>query len=133
MIKHVAYSDLLWGDIKDHKISGDMGFSFCDQADTRTENIEEAIKYSEEYCLGEEAEQNCDTLSEDGTFAIYEVWEADIEMDDDYSDDQLWAGTIVEDTDKIIEVHVCATKEQAGWIEENEWYKGKGLTFKYRK
>ena len=126
--KHIAYNDLEWGDVNKHEVCGDMGFSFCDQSDTYSEDTEEVRRESERYCFGDGAVESCDVLDDEGQFAIYSVLEADIELDED--DDPLWSGTIIEETKRVIEVLVCATKEQAGWIEEHEWFKGK--TIKYR-
>lgn len=128
--KTVGVIDLDWGDCKDHKICGDMGFSFCDQDDTRNENIEELKRSTEEYCLGDEAVQNCDTLKTSGNdaFAIYSVCEEVIELDEE--GDWLWSGTRV--SIKPLVVYVCATKEEGGWIEEDSYFKDKNIEIKYR-
>lgn len=126
-IKKVAYVDRMWGDLRGKKVCGDMGFSICESADTRNENIEEVLTECREYALGDGAVIGDDTLdSNDPSFAIYEVYEAYIELDDDAG---LWSGKVVEQ--KLIEVNVCASKDVAGWIEEVE-ERYKGVTINYR-
>ena len=128
MIKHIGYIDREFGYVDKHYVGGDMGWSFSDLSDTFSEDIEELLAGSREYCFGDAAVRGDDVMDEDGVFAIYSVCEADIELEDATS--PLWSGAIVEGTQKVIEVHVCATKEEAGWLEENLSYNGK--TIKYR-
>ena len=43
MIKKIAYVDRLWGHCKNSSIGGDMGFSFNESSDSRSENIQEVL------------------------------------------------------------------------------------------
>lgn len=115
MIKKIAYVDRLWGHCEDRSIGGDMGFSFNDSADTRSENIQEVLDDCRDYAMGDGAKKGDDTYQpENGTFAIYEVYKADINLESE--EDYLWSGDI--EDQELIEVNVCATKEVAGWIED---------------
>lgn len=128
MIKKIAYVDRLWGHCKDHSIGGDMGFSFNDSADTRSENIQEVLDGCRDWALGYGAEEGDDTYQpERGSFAIYEVYKADLNLEDDF--DYLWSGEI--EDQELIEVNVCATKEIAGWIEDVE-KRYNGVNINYR-
>lgn len=127
MIKHIGYIDRDFGYADRKIVSGDMGWAFCDMSDTFSEDIPGLIAGSREYCFSDDAVWGDDVFN-DGAFAIYSVCEADIELDE--ASDPLWSGTIVDGTQKVLEVHVCATKEQAGWIEEDGMFKGE--TIKYR-
>ena len=98
-----------------------MYFTFQESADTRDEDIEEMKRWHKEYISSDDAVEMGDVETVDGTFAIYEVYEADIELDED--DDYLWSGKVVEGTAKIVGVYVCASRERAGWIEEKSYYK----------
>lgn len=136
VIRHIAFFDRMWGNVNDKKVVGDMGFSFSGQSDTRTYNIEKAKKESLEYMNGDLAVECCDALSEDtdGDFAIYELWEADIEMDVDEkeTDDRLWTGFVLDETKKLVCVYVLAPKELAAWIEETDYYKEHKVPYYYR-
>lgn len=128
MKKHIAYLDKLVGYNDRKEVSGDMGWTFCDMRDTFTENVNGLLAGTREYCFGDAAELGDDVLDDDeGMFSIYAVLEADIELEDN---EPLSTGEIIEGTEKTIEIHVCATKEQAGWIEDDEIFKGK--TIRYR-
>lgn len=130
MIKKIAYVDRLWGHCKDRSIGGDMGFSFNESSDSRSENIQEVLDACRDYAMGDDAEKGDDTYQpHHGTFAIYEVYKADIELDDE--SDPLWYGDVDFATQELIEVNVCATKDVAGWIEEVE-KRYKGVTINYR-
>lgn len=129
MIKKIAYVDRMWGHCEDKSIGGDMGFSICDCADSRDEDVEKVLDGCRDYALGDGAVEGDDTYQDDsGTFAIYEVYKADLDLEDD--DDPLWSGIIVED--ELIEVFVCATKEVAGWIEEEEKNRYENVKINYR-
>lgn len=128
MKKHIAYLDKLVGYNDRLEISGDMGWTFCDMRDTFTEDVNELLAGSRDYCFGDAAELGDDVLDDDeGMFSIYAVLEADIELEDN---EPLSTGEIIEGTAKTIEIHVCATKEQAGWIEDDKIFKDK--TIRYR-
>lgn len=129
MIKKIAYVDRLWGHCKDRSIGGDMGFSFNDSKDSRSEDIGEVIEDCREYALGEGAVDGDDTYQEDSeTFAIYEVYKANLDLEDD--EDYLWSGITFDD--ELIEVCVCATKKQAGWIEGVEKERYNNVKINYR-
>lgn len=129
MVKNIAYVERMWGDCTDNSIGGDMSFSFNDSKDSRSENIEEVFNDCREYALGIGAEEGDDTYQEDsGTFAIYEIYKADIELEED--DDYLWSGVTFNDV--LVEVCVCATKERAGWIEEVEKERYNNVKINYR-
>ena len=136
VIRHIAFSDRMWGNVNDKKVVGDMGFSFSDQSDTRTYDIEKAKKESLEYISSDLVDECCDAYSEenDGDFAIYELWESDIEMDVDEAetDDRLWTGFVLDETKKLVAVYVCAPKELAAWIEETDYYKEHKVPYYYR-
>lgn len=129
MIKKIAYVDRMWGDCTDNSIGGDMSFSFNDSKDSRSENIEELIESCRDYALGYDAEEEGETYQEDsGIFAIYEIYRANLELEEE--DDYLWSGATSED--ELIEVFVCATKKQAGWIEEAEKDRYNNVKISYR-
>lgn len=128
--KHIAYVDRDWGHVEDHSVHGDMGYSICDCADTRTEEIDELKENCRDYALGDGAVDGDDVFdNETGHFAIYEIVEADIELDED--DSYLWSGDVIDGTKKIVEVYACATEEVAGWIKEVEYFKNVNV-FKFR-
>ena len=128
MIKHIGYVDRVWGDSPAKKVWGDMGWWFEDAPETRTEDVEALVGLSLDYVLGPEPEMNCETFDEDeGRFAIYIVKEADLEVDED---EDLYRGRIIFETITTREVHVCATREQAGWIEDNNEFKGHKIIYK---
>ena len=121
--------DRVWGYGQEKKVFGDMGFSFQESADTRSYDIPNLIKASSEYCFTDLSVEEKDVFNaEDQTFPIYEIWEAEIELT--WEGEALWAGNIVPDTTKLLEVHVCATKEQAGWVEEVDAFKN--VKIRYR-
>lgn len=129
MIKKVAYVDRVWGDCNDRSISGDMGFTFNDSVDTRSDKIQEMLDDCRDYTMGEDAIEEGDTYdSESGQFAIYEIYKADINLEDE--DDYLWSGEI--EDQELVEVFVCATKEVAGWIEEEEKSRYENVKINYR-
>lgn len=131
MTKKIAYVDRLWGHCEERRVGGDMGFSFNESADSRSENIQEVLDSCRDYAMGDGAEKGDDTYQpENGSFAIYEVYKADIDLEEE--DDPLWSGIVDEETDEIIGVFVCATKEVAGWIEEAEGERYKGVKISYR-
>lgn len=128
--KHIAYVDLDIAHVEDHSIHGDMGYSICDCADTRSEDIEGTKKGCMEYALGDDAVEGDDVFDEEtGRFTIYEVVEADIELEEE--DDYLWMGDIIDGTREIVAVYACATEEVAGWIKEESYYKNV-KEFKFR-
>lgn len=128
MIKKVAYVDRMWGYPKDRNVCGDMGFSFCDSIDTRSENIEEVLGECREYALGDGAVDGNDTPDpNDASFAIYEVYKAKLFLEDDGD----WLGSGVVEDKELIEVNVCATKNVAEWVEEVE-KRYNGVTINYR-
>ena len=95
--------DRVWWDAESGMIVGDMGFTFCDRDETRTEDVESLRKDLREW--GEEEGFN------EGDFAIYELVEVEAELEED--DDDLVCARLDWDTYKVIEAYACATREKA--------------------
>lgn len=117
----IGYVDMSWWDADNDTLSGDMSFSF-NNGDSRVlaKDIETEIREpSIEYINSDSAEDDC---GED-MFAIYELHTAVVDVDDDdmeegdtEEDAPLTFADIVNGTDKLVEVYVCATRAQAEGI-----------------
>lgn len=117
--------------------AGDMGYAFCDMADTRVleKDIDETIRPNNlEYIDSEESVEWEDVGNgRDTDFTIYELRTADIIVDDDDEKDEdlaLYLYPLDSDTDTIVEVYVCATEEDASEIVKKHY--GNDVTAYYR-
>ena len=131
MTTKICYIDRVWYDVNHHDVCGDMGFSFEDSAETRRpiDKLEDARKENIDFINSDEAVEWGDVgdgKTED--FAIYELRTAEVEYDEEDLDSNgniysLCSLPIVDDTDELVEVFVCATEEQASGIIDN-YYEG---------
>ena len=94
--------DRVWWDPELGRIVGDMGFTFCDRDETRTEDVEALRRDLREW-------REVDVFDDD--IAVYLLCEVDALLEDD--DDDLVCASLDWDTYKEIEAYVCATREQA--------------------
>lgn len=126
----VGYTDKTIWDAERKDFVGDMAYAFCDMADTRVleKDIDDTLRpYNWEYIDSQEAEEWGDVGNgRDTDFVIYEIHTADLIVDDDDEDEKdeelaLYLYPLDYDTDKIVEVYVCATEEDAREI-VNERY-----------
>ena len=99
--------DRVWWDSGGKRIIGDMGFTFCDSTDTRTEDLLELQDNANAWINAKESIDERGDYNKD--FALYELHEAEIELED--LSDPLWSGYIK--TDKVKSVYVCSHEEEA--------------------
>lgn len=129
MIKNIAFIDQYWGRIEERDIVGDMYFTFQVSPETRCENPEELKESCKVWSLGDSAVEADEVYDEEeGHFAIYEVFRADFEFEEE-EEDNLWSGVQVGDSELLL-VCVCATEEQAGWVRDMPEYKGIEILFR---
>lgn len=105
--KHIFFMDRVWWDADGKRIIGDMGFTFCDSTDTRTEDLLELQDNANAWINAEESIDERGDYDKD--FALYELHEAELELED--LSDPLWSGYI--ETDKVKSVYACAHEEEA--------------------
>jgi hypothetical protein len=99
--KKIWMVDRVWWDAELGQTVGDMGFTFCERDDTRTDDLEKLRKDLSEWREDEFQ----------GSFAIYELIEIIAELEDD--DECLACAEVDWDSSKVIEAFVCATRERA--------------------
>lgn len=118
----VAFIDKMYYNAESKRLCGDMGFTFQESADTRVliENEDDLINDSIDFINSEEAKEWDDVGDGVETdFSIYELYEGEIEVEDeDYDDfaDILWSYRIIDGTSVLKKVFVCATEEDASGI-----------------
>lgn len=113
MARKYAFVDREWG-TKEKEIHGDMGWTFSERLETATTAKASLKKDVERWAMGEDAVLEHETY-EDGEFCIYLFMEAE-------------TSSLLSPV--LTDIFACATREQAGWIEEQ--YKG-NVKFHYRK
>ena len=121
----IGYYDRVWYDAESNDIAGDMGFSFCDSGESRfpatDEQLAKSIVDTQEYhCRGCYDYEIGDGVNED--FAIYELHTAIGECEDD-TEIGIKCADLDMDTDKVVAVFVCATKEDADAIVQKHYGK----------
>ena len=115
----VAFIDKMYYNAESKRLCGDMGFTFQESADTRVliENEDDLINDSIDFINSEEAKEWDDVGDGVETdFSIYELYEAEIDVDDDEYADFLWSYRIIDGTSVLKKVFVCATEENASGI-----------------
>ena len=138
VVKDLFYLDITYF-CKDH-IYGDMGFAFCDQADTRNEeSLEDNIsnmKYAiDEVYVDEECESR---YEENGEIMCGELMKSRFEYEEDFFDTYeeakeyevpLWAMHECEDAEREVVYQVAYIKEEYGKKDGLEDYVGKVDTY----
>lgn len=127
----IAYIDRVWYDAEKKQILGDMGFSFEDSSDTR--QLESEIDEMRESCQDwiDNSSTNSYGMEEfgngrDSDFAIYELCTADATYDDEDFDGKpiqssdLWRINCIDNVE-VVDVYVCAKKEDAEFIIDEEY------------
>lgn len=107
----IGFFDLVWYDRQSKQIVGDMGFTFCDCADSRfpADELQEKIKTTLQYHCRECYEYEIGNGVTDD-FAIYELHTAEAICEDS---ENIFSAELDIDTDKVVAVFVCATKADA--------------------
>lgn len=126
--KKICYTDYLYYDAEKDTFYGDMGYAFCDEAESRTpiEEIDDVRRSAEEYI---NSADSADDGGDNGSYSVYAIRTAILELEE--GDDALWSGDIVEDTG-ISDVFVCASEEYAGERVRKEFANAKGVRFHFR-
>ena len=126
--KKICYTEYLHYDAEKDTFYGDMGYAFCDEAESRTpiEEIDDVRRSIEEYI---NSADSADESDEDGGYSVYAIRTAILGLEEE--DDTLWDGDIVENTG-ISDVFVCASEEYAGERVRKEFANAKGVRFHFR-
>ena len=112
----IAYVDYLHYDGESKNFYGDMGYAFNDEKDSRVPvgEIENVKSNLNEYINSDDANENCDTLDDEGGFSVFIVRTAVVEMEDEY--DNLWSADLLQETDKPVAVYACASESTSVMI-----------------
>jgi len=112
----INYLDRVWYSAESKRVVGDMAFTFCERGDTKVlaADAEDTIIFNiEEFIDSDDAVENGEVGDGRNTdFAIYELYTAEVETEDEDEDD-IYMADEVEGTSKVIKVFVCATEEDA--------------------
>lgn len=120
MKKTFYWIDREWYDNELNRTIGDMGYSFCDAADTITENRDELIDGIKEYANdvindGKELDDE-DYLADNANFPISYVLKADFEIEEE--DDKPFLQDMDDDTKEIVFSCAYCTSKRAKEIAE---------------
>ena len=127
----IAYIDYLHYDGERKNFYGDMGYAFNDEKDSRVPiNEVDSVKANlNEYINSDDANENCDTLDDEGGFSVFIVRTAVVEMEDEY--DNLWSADLLQETDKPVAVYACASESVARTAVGKE-FAGEKVEFHFR-
>ena len=127
----IAYIDYLRYDGERNNFYGDMGYAFNDEKDSRVPiNEVDSVKANlNEYINSDDANENCDTLDDEGGFSVFIVRTAVVEMEDEY--DNLWSADLLQETDKPVAVYACASESVARTAVGKE-FAGEKVEFHFR-
>jgi hypothetical protein len=115
--KNIAYVDKVYYDGTDKAIYGCLDYEFCDKDDTRVpaSEVGDLLSTMKEALMDEDALVN--ETDYDGSFSIYYVVTATIKQEG-WETETETEGTIVEGSEKVKAVFVCATEERVKAIVE---------------
>lgn len=112
--KTLYWVDRIWYDAEDNRIVGDMGFSFCDADNTRTDKLagfDNTPLYADEMVISGESHY---ANKEGDDIEIYEVYkgifEDEVEEGDEFCD---WSAELTDEVYEVVKTFAICSKEYA--------------------